>query len=349
MLVGQRRRLLHYLQRTDLDRYRGADPGARAAAMIEPGTPAPDFTLPDQDGNKVTLEDLRGETRRARLLPARLQPGLHRPAQRLPGGARRARGARGRGSTASRSTPPSATRPSSDHLGHRRSRCSPTSTRRARWRAGYGVYVEDYGVAERALVMIGPGRDGRSGRTCRPRRSRSRAPTSSSTRLTSSAPPEPGRGRPRPRRRAARHRVRRLRVPLLREGRRAARRACPSGACSATSRSSRSTRARGCSPHAAEAAALQGASGRCTTRCSPTRATSTTRTCGSASAALGLDLDRFEADRRSDAVAERVERDFRSGIRAGVTTTPTLFVDGEAHPGVPAPSLLERLAKRDRK
>ena len=32
---------------------------------------------------------------------------------------------------------------------------------------------------------------------------------------------------------------------------------------------------------------------------------------------LGLDLDRFEADRRSEAVAERVERDFRSGIRAG--------------------------------
>ena len=38
---------------------------------------------------------------------------------------------------------------------------------------------------------------------------------------------------------------------------------------------------------------------------------------------LGLDLERFEADRRSDDVAERVERDFRSGIRAGVATTPT--------------------------
>lgn len=30
--------------------------------MIEPGTPAPDFSLPDQDGNKVSLEDLRGQT-----------------------------------------------------------------------------------------------------------------------------------------------------------------------------------------------------------------------------------------------------------------------------------------------
>ena len=43
---------------------------------------------------------------------------------------------------------------------------------------------------------------------------------------------------------------------------------------------------------------------------------------------LGLDLDRFEADRRGDAVAERVERDFRSGLRAGVVATPALFLDG---------------------
>ncbi len=64
---------------------------------------------------------------------------------------------------------------------------------------------------------------------------------------------------------------------------------------------------------------------------------------------LGLDLDRFESDRRSETVAERVERDFRSGIRAGVTTTPTLFVDGEAHPGVPRTGLLERIGDATRK
>jgi len=29
--------------------------------MIEAGTPAPDFALPDQDGNEVTLESLRGK------------------------------------------------------------------------------------------------------------------------------------------------------------------------------------------------------------------------------------------------------------------------------------------------
>lgn len=60
---------------------------------------------------------------------------------------------------------------------------------------------------------------------------------------------------------------------------------------------------------------------------------------------LGLDLDRFEAERRSEAVAERVERDFRSGIRAGVTTTPTLFVQGRVLTGVPDRRLLADLGR----
>ena len=59
--------------------------------------------------------------------------------------------------------------------------------------------------------------------------------------------------------------------------------------------------------------------------------------------AMGLDLDRFEADRRSVEVAERVERDFRTGVRAGVVSTPTLFVEGEQYPGVPQGDLLARL------
>jgi protein-disulfide isomerase len=45
---------------------------------------------------------------------------------------------------------------------------------------------------------------------------------------------------------------------------------------------------------------------------------------------LGLDLERFEAWRRSDEVMGRVRRDFRSGVRAGVVTTPTLFEVGPA-------------------
>ena len=59
---------------------------------------------------------------------------------------------------------------------------------------------------------------------------------------------------------------------------------------------------------------------------------------------LGLDLDRFESDRRSEAVAARVDRDFRSGVRAGVTTTPTLFAGGRTIAGVPDADVLARLA-----
>jgi 2-hydroxychromene-2-carboxylate isomerase len=59
---------------------------------------------------------------------------------------------------------------------------------------------------------------------------------------------------------------------------------------------------------------------------------------------LGLDVERFDADRRSDAVLARVRRDFESGVRAGVATTPTLFLDGAPHPGVPSAELLTRLA-----
>jgi protein-disulfide isomerase len=40
---------------------------------------------------------------------------------------------------------------------------------------------------------------------------------------------------------------------------------------------------------------------------------------------FGLDLERFERDRRSDAVAARVRQDFASGIRAGVVSTPAMF------------------------
>jgi protein-disulfide isomerase len=40
---------------------------------------------------------------------------------------------------------------------------------------------------------------------------------------------------------------------------------------------------------------------------------------------LGLELERFESDRRSAATAARVRRDFESGIRAGVTGTPAIF------------------------
>ncbi len=52
--------------------------------------------------------------------------------------------------------------------------------------------------------------------------------------------------------------------------------------------------------------------------------------------ALGVELDvgRFDADRGSEAVLARIERDFRSGIESGeVRGTPTLFIDGVVHLG----------------
>jgi protein-disulfide isomerase len=48
---------------------------------------------------------------------------------------------------------------------------------------------------------------------------------------------------------------------------------------------------------------------------------------------LGLDLDRFEHDRRSETVRDRVRRDFASGVRAGVVTTPTVFASGQMFSG----------------
>jgi protein-disulfide isomerase len=44
---------------------------------------------------------------------------------------------------------------------------------------------------------------------------------------------------------------------------------------------------------------------------------------------LGLDVQRFEADRRDPAVAERVAGEVREALRAGATATPTLWTDGD--------------------
>jgi protein-disulfide isomerase len=49
---------------------------------------------------------------------------------------------------------------------------------------------------------------------------------------------------------------------------------------------------------------------------------------------LGLDVERFDVDRRSEPVVRRIERDIRSAIASGeVLGTPTLFIDGVLHTG----------------
>jgi len=55
---------------------------------------------------------------------------------------------------------------------------------------------------------------------------------------------------------------------------------------------------------------------------------------------LGLDLEQFEEDRRSQRVADRVREQFAGGVRAGVVTTPTVFVDGRPYSGRTAIELL---------
>jgi protein-disulfide isomerase len=48
---------------------------------------------------------------------------------------------------------------------------------------------------------------------------------------------------------------------------------------------------------------------------------------------LGLDLARFDADRRSDAARRRVREQFHGGVRAGIVTTPTVFTQTGRYSG----------------
>jgi protein-disulfide isomerase len=63
-------------------------------------------------------------------------------------------------------------------------------------------------------------------------------------------------------------------------------------------------------------------------------------------AQLGLDVAAFDRDRASTAVADRIRRDFDSGLASGqVLGTPALFIDGVVHRGgYDPPALLAALA-----
>jgi protein-disulfide isomerase len=64
---------------------------------------------------------------------------------------------------------------------------------------------------------------------------------------------------------------------------------------------------------------------------------------------LGLDVERFDAERRSEAVVARVKRDFDAGIRAGVTTTPTFFFEGRAYAGAVPAILYDAVRQKDQR
>ena len=62
---------------------------------------------------------------------------------------------------------------------------------------------------------------------------------------------------------------------------------------------------------------------------------------------LGLDVERFDADRASETVSARIQRDVASGVDSGeVHGTPTLFVNGSVYRGsYDAATLVEVLSR----
>ncbi len=59
-------------------------------------------------------------------------------------------------------------------------------------------------------------------------------------------------------------------------------------------------------------------------------------------ASLGIDVDRFDSDRRGQAVEDRVASDFRGGVRGGVVTTPSVHIWRDGAPEPVATADLER-------
>jgi peroxiredoxin len=122
--------------------------------MIEPGTPAPDFELPDQDGNVVRLDDLRGQTTVLVFYPLDFSPvctdQLNVYQEVL--GEIRAEGAQLYGVSVDSAF---AHKAFQQQLGieiplladfHPKGEVSKS----------YGVYIDERGHDQRALVMIGP-------------------------------------------------------------------------------------------------------------------------------------------------------------------------------------------------
>ena len=122
--------------------------------MIEAGTPAPGFALPDQDGNEVTLESLRGKRIVLVFYPADFSPvctdQLNVYQEVL--GELRERGVELYGVSVDGGFCHKAFQ---QHLGVEIPLLSDFHPKGEVAKA-YGVWAESHGVATRALVMIGP-------------------------------------------------------------------------------------------------------------------------------------------------------------------------------------------------
>ena len=122
--------------------------------MIEPGARAPEFTLPDQDGNEVSLADFRGQTVVLVFYPADFSPvctdQLSVYQEVL--GEFEERGAKLVGISVDGAFCHRAFR---DHLGTSMPLLADFHPKGEVARA-YGVWAERHGVASRALVMVGP-------------------------------------------------------------------------------------------------------------------------------------------------------------------------------------------------
>jgi peroxiredoxin len=122
--------------------------------MIEAGTPAPDFKLPDQDGNEVSLEDLRGQTSVLVFYPADFSPvctdQLNVYQEVL--GELEAEGAKLYGISVDGAFCHNAFRKQLGVTIPLLADFHPKGDVARR----YGVWIDSHGVAARALVMIGP-------------------------------------------------------------------------------------------------------------------------------------------------------------------------------------------------
>jgi peroxiredoxin len=122
--------------------------------MIEPGAQAPDFELPDQDGNKVSLSALRGERVVLVFYPLDFSPvctdQLNVYQEVLP--ELEERGVTVLGISVDSAY---AHKAFQRHLGISIPLLADFHPKGGVARA-YGVYNEERGVAQRALVMIGP-------------------------------------------------------------------------------------------------------------------------------------------------------------------------------------------------